>query len=363
MDNSPVYNFSAGPAALPKEVLHTAQKELLDFDGSGTSIMEVSHRGKVFDKVHNNALENLRVLLNIPQDYAILFMQGGAITQNSLIPLNLLGNNNNACYGITCSWSSKSAVEASRYGNITISCDEKPYLSVPAFKNWNIPQNSAYLHICTNETIDGIEFINLDIIKSKCANIPIIADMSSHILSREINVLEYGVIYAGAQKNIGPSGLTIAIVRKDLLNQAMPVCPTALSWNIIYKNNSMYNTPPTFAIYMAGLVFEWLLNNGGVKEIENKNMLKAQTLYTYIDNSSLYINNIDKNYRSRMNVPFKLKNDKLNDNFLEQAEKNKLVGLKGHKSVGGMRASIYNALGIDAVEKLIDFMQKFENSN
>jgi phosphoserine aminotransferase len=290
-------------------------------------------------------------------------MQGGAIAQNSLIPLNLLGNNNNACYGITGSWSSKSAIEASRYGNITIACEQQSYLSVPDFKNWNIPQNSAYLHVCTNETIDGIEFINLDSIKSKCVNIPIIADMSSHILSREINVAEYGLIYAGAQKNIGPSGLTITIVCKDLLNQSMPACPTALNWNTIDKNNSMYNTPPTFAIYMAGLVFEWLLNNGGVKSIEKKNILKAQKLYNYIDNSTLYTNNIDKNYRSRMNVPFKLKDEKLNNIFLEQAELNNLLGLKGHKSVGGMRASIYNALDINAVERLIDFMQKFENSN
>jgi phosphoserine aminotransferase len=363
MKNSTVHNFSAGPAALPKEVLLKAQKELLDFNGSGTSIMEVSHRGKLFDTVHNNALQDLRDLLSIPDEYAILFMQGGAIAQNSLIPLNLFGNNNNATYAITGSWSSKSATEAKRYGNVTVACESKPYLSVPDFNNWNIAQNSAYLHICTNETIDGIEFLDIESIKKRAVNIPIVADMSSHILSREINIADYGVIYAGAQKNIGPSGLTIAIVRKDLLNQAMPACPTALSWNTIYQNDSMYNTPPTFAIYMAGLVFQWLKQNGGIKHIEEKNILKANKLYTYIDNSSLYSNNIDKNYRSRMNVPFILKDETLNAKFLEQAELHNLVGLKGHKSVGGMRASIYNAVGIDGVDALIDFMQRFENSN
>ncbi len=358
-----LHNFSAGPAALPKEVLEIAQRELLSFNGSGISIMEVSHRGKLFDRVHTEALENFRTLLNIPSDYAVLFMQGGAIAQNSLIPLNLLSKNQNACYAVTGSWSNKSVIEAKRYGNITIACEQKPYLSVPDFNTWDIPQHSEYLHICTNETIDGIEFVDLSALKSKLNGKYIISDMSSHILSRQINIDDYGVIYAGAQKNIGPSGLTIAIVRKNLLNQAMPACPISLNWNNVYQNNSMYNTPPTFAIYIAGLVFKWLLNKGAVQTIEKENIAKSQKLYTCIDKSSLYKNNIDKNYRSRMNIPFKLNDESLNPQFLEQAELNNLVGLKGHKSVGGMRASLYNAVSLESVEKLIDFMQKFENSN
>jgi phosphoserine aminotransferase len=364
-----MYNFSAGPATLAKSVLYKAQQELLNFENSGCSIMELSHRGALFEKVHNNALSNLRQLLNIPKAYHILFMQGGAITQNALVPMNLLGKKNNACYAISGTWSAKSAAEAKRYGNIHTLFDMvatktesiQQNIGLPHIQNWHIPQkidDLAYLHICSNETIDGIEIFDMQNFKS--INLPIVADMSSHILSRPINIEDYAVIYAGAQKNIGIAGLTIVIVHESMLGHAMLHCPTALNWQAISNANSMYNTPPTFAIYMAGLVFEWLLAQGGLEFMQIHNQNKAKKLYAYIDESNLYINNVDAAYRSLMNVPFKLKNENLTTTFLEQAQQYGLLGLKGHKSIGGMRASIYNAMPLEGVLTLIDFMQKFE---
>ncbi len=365
-----MYNFSAGPSTLPKTVLQQVQKELIDFEGSGCSVMEISHRSTIFEKIHNDALNNLRQLLNIPKTHHIVFMQGGAITQNALVPMNLLGVKNNACYAINGIWSAKSALEASRYGHIhhLFNNKDKDIATIPNLKDWNIPHNLnsyAYLHICSNETIDGIEIF--DIQNFKQVNLPIVADMSSHILSRPINVSDYAVIYAGAQKNIGIAGLTIAIVHEDMLNQAMTHCPTALNWQAIINANSMYNTPPTFAIYMAGLVFKWLQQEGGLTNIEIQNKHKAEKLYSYIDSSNLYINSVDKVYRSRMNVPFKIKNtnenehENLNALFLEQAQQYGLLGLKGHKSMGGMRASIYNAMPLEGIDALINFMKSFEN--
>lgn len=353
-----LFNFSAGPAMLPQQVLRIAQKELCSFHNTGMSIMEISHRNPIFEQVHNEALSNFRKLLNINEDYCIIFMQGGAIAQNSLIPMNLLGNSIDASYAVTGAWSHKSAIEAKKYGNIHIACFDQPFLGVPDINSWEINQNSTYLHVCTNETIDGIEFLQMP--KTK---IPIIADMSSHILSRQIIIEDFGVIYGGAQKNIGPSGLTFSIIKKDLLNKSMSNCPSALNWHTVYENNSMYNTPPTFAIYMAGLVFKWILEQGGVEAIEKLNIQKSNNLYEYIDSSNFYENNIDKVYRSRMNIPFQLKNHSLNQEFLDQAEKNNLFGLKGHKSVGGMRASIYNAMPMQGVEKLINFMHQFAKYN
>jgi phosphoserine aminotransferase len=352
-----------------------AQKDLLNYNGTGVSIMEMSHRGKVFEHVHNEAIANLRLLLNISEDYAVLFTQGGAIAQNSLIPMNLLGKLDGqvikkACYAINGAWSKKSAIEARKYGDIHIVSDlcshdinAQNYTTVESIQNWDMPasidQNKyAYLHLCSNETIHGIEFMDVP-----DTQIPIVADMSSNILSRVFDVNKFDVMYGGAQKNIGPSGLTFVIAHKSLLNQAMPSCPSALCWKNIYDNNSLFNTPPTFAIYLAGLVFKWLLSLGGIDAIEKINIQKADLLYKCIDQSKLYTNNIDEKYRSRMNIPFKLNDESLNAEFLEQAEQAGLLALKGHKMIGGMRASIYNAMPLEGVQALVSFMQDFENKN
>ena len=360
-----IYNFSAGPAVLPKSVLARAQAEMLDWHGSGMSVMEMSHRGKEFTSILEKTEADLRTLLNIPSNYKVLFLQGGAIAENAMIPLNLLAGQDGvqraADYVVTGSWSKRSVEDARAFGQIDIAASNEAehFTHVPAFASWKLNKDAAYVHICTNETINGIEFDGLP----NTGDVPIVADMSSHILSRPIDVSKFGVIYAGAQKNIGPAGLCIVIVRDDLLETASKLTPTVFNWKAQAANQSMINTPPTYSIYIASLVFEWLLAQGGVAAIEQKNIVKAELLYDYIDSGSFYSNNIAINNRSRMNVPFFLRDESLNDAFLKGAEAAGLLQLKGHRIVGGMRASIYNAMPIEGVQALIAYMKAFESAH
>ena len=351
-----IYNFSAGPAVLPKPVLEQAQAEMLDWHGSGMSVMEMSHRGKEFTSILAKTEADLRTLMRIPSNYKVLFLQGGAIAENAMIPLNLL-NNCAADYAVTGGWSKRSVEDAGAYGkiNVVASTEADQYTYVPEFTGWKLNKDAAYLHICTNETMNGVEFDGLP----DAADVPIVADMSSHILSRKIDVSQYGVIYAGAQKNIGPAGLCIVIVREDLLGRASPLTPAVFNWKTQSENQSMINTPPTYSIYIAGLVFEWLLAQGGVAAIEQVNIAKASLLYEYIDSTDFYINHVVINNRSRMNIPFFLHDESLNDVFLKGAEANGLLQLKGHRAVGGMRASIYNAMPIEGVQALVTYMKNF----
>ena len=350
-----IYNFSAGPAVLPKPVLKRAQAEMLDWHRSGMSVMEMSHRGQEFISILNKTEADFRSLLDIPRHYKVLFLQGGAIAENAMIPLNLI-NGKRADYAITGSWSKRSAKEASVFADIDVVSNNEPFIGVPDFSGWKLNADAAYLHICTNETVHGVEFDGLP----ATGDVPIVADMSSHILSRRVDVSQYGVIYAGAQKNIGPAGLCIVIVREDLLDSASPQTPSVFHWKTQAENQSMINTPPTYSIYIAGLVFEWLLEQGGVAAIEKVNAEKAALLYDCIDSTDFYMNGIAVNNRSRMNVPFFLKDKLLNAAFLEGADACGLIQLKGHRSVGGMRASIYNAMPIAGVQALVDYMEIFE---
>ncbi|MES2499878.1 MAG: 3-phosphoserine/phosphohydroxythreonine transaminase [Pseudomonadota bacterium] len=352
-----IYNFSAGPAVLPKSVLECAQSEMLDWHGSGMSVMEMSHRGKEFTGILEKTEADLRTLLTIPSNYKVLFLQGGAIAENAMIPLNLLANKS-ADYAITGAWSKRSVDDARAFGtiNIAANAEAEGFKHVPDFSSWQLNKDAAYVHICTNETIHGVEFDGIP----NTGDVPIVADMSSHILSRPIDVSQYGVIYGGAQKNIGPAGLCIVIVREDLLDRASKLTPAVFNWKTQADHQSMINTPPTYSIYIAGLVFEWLLAQGGVAAIEKKNIAKAELFYDYVDNSDFYSNNIAINNRSRMNIPFKLQDETRNDAFLKGAEVQGLLQLKGHRIVGGMRASMYNAMPIQGVEALIDYMKQFE---
>ena len=360
-----IYNFSAGPAVLPQAVLKQAQAEMLDWHGSGMSVMEMSHRGREFTSILEKTEADLRSLLSIPSNYKVLFLQGGAIAENAIIPMNLL-NNQAADYVVTGAWSKRSVEDACAYGTINIASSSEGinttaggFTHVPDFATWQLNKDAAYVHICTNETINGVEFDGLP----ETGNVPIVADMSSHILSRPIDVSKYGVIYGGAQKNIGPAGLCIVIVREDLLGRASPLTPTVFNWKTQAENQSMINTPPTYSIYIAGLVFEWLLAEGGVAAIEQKNIAKAQMLYDYIDSTDFYSNNIAVNNRSRMNIPFFLTDESLIAAFLSGAEANGLLQLKGHRVVGGMRASIYNAMPIEGVAALVNYMREFESKH
>ncbi|THF64241.1 3-phosphoserine/phosphohydroxythreonine transaminase [Pseudothauera rhizosphaerae] len=359
---SRVWNFSAGPAALPEEVLRQAAEEMLDWHGAGMGVMEMSHRGKEFVSIAEAAEADLRELLAVPANYRVLFMQGGAIAENAIIPLNLMGGKGTADYVLTGSWSVKSHKEAGRYGRVHVaaSAEASGYTTVPALESWQLSADPAYLFTCTNETIGGVEYpFEPDLARIGRAGVPVVADMSSHILSRVIDVAKYGLIFGGAQKNIGPAGLTIVIVREDLLGRAMPHCPSAFDYKTVAEAGSMYNTPPTYAIYVAGLVFQWLRRQGGVAAIEARNVAKARLLYDYLDGSGFYENRVDPACRSRMNVPFFLRDESLNDAFLAGAKEAGLVQLKGHKSVGGMRASIYNAMPIEGVAALVDYMKAF----
>lgn len=359
---SRVWNFSAGPAALPEEVLRQAAEEMLDWHGSGMGVMEMSHRGKEFTAIAAQAEDDLRTLLAVPDDYRILFMQGGAIAENAIIPMNLMGDKRVADYVVTGSWTQKSQKEARKYAevNIAATSEASGFTTVPPVTDWKLSADPAYVFTCTNETIGGVEYpFEPDLAQIGRGEVPVVADMSSHILSRVIDVSKYGLIFGGAQKNIGPAGLTIVIVREDLLGRAMPHCPSAFDYKTVADNGSMYNTPPTYAIYIAGLVFQWLRRQGGVAAIEAQNIAKAKLLYDFLDSSDFYENRVDPACRSRMNVPFFLKDEALNEAFLAAAKAGGLVQLKGHKSVGGMRASIYNAMPLAGVQALVDFMRDF----
>ncbi len=364
-----VWNFSAGPAVLPQAVLEQAAAEMLDWQGSGMSVMEMSHRGKHFTRIAQTAEANFRGLLNIPGDYKVLFMQGGAIAENAIVPLNLMRGFNRAAFVNTGAWSSKTIKEFARYGQAHVAADAQGavdingksytgYTYVPDMAGWDVPADAAYLHVCWNETIGGVEIPDAWPVNQ--FGVPVVADASSNILSRPIDVSKYGLIYGGAQKNIGPAGLTFVIIHDSLLDRALPICPSAFNYKTVADNDSMYNTPPTYSIYIAGLVFEWLKNNGGLPAMEEQNRAKAQLLYSAIDASSLYRNPIVPQFRSIMNVPFVLADESLNDDFLAAAQARGLTQLKGHKSVGGMRASIYNAMSLSGVQALVDFMRDFE---
>jgi phosphoserine aminotransferase len=356
-----VFNFSAGPAALPEEVLRQAADEMLDWQGSGMSVMEMSHRGAEFMSIHEAALADLRELLQVPTSHRILFLQGGGIGENAVVPLNMLGSRKTADFIVTGSWSQKSFKEAQKYCTPHIAANgktEQGFTHVPTFDEWQLSSDPAYVHICTNETIDGVETFELP----DLGDIPLVADASSHILSRPMDIAKYGVLFGGAQKNIGMAGVTVVIVREDLLDRALAICPSAFEWKTVAANNSMYNTPPTYAIYIAGLVFKWLKKQGGLAAMEARNVEKARLLYDTIDSSDLYLNKVERQSRSRMNVPFFLADESHNDAFLAGARARGLLQLKGHKSVGGMRASIYNAVPLEGVKALVDYMLEFERN-
>ncbi|HWI81266.1 3-phosphoserine/phosphohydroxythreonine transaminase [Ramlibacter sp.] len=350
-----VFNFSSGPAALPEPVLRQAAQEMLDWQGSGMSVMEMSHRGKEFMSIHAEAQALLRELLGIPANYKVLFMQGGAIGENAIVPMNLIGRTGQADYVVTGDWSRKSMKEAQRYGKVLVAATGDGS-EIPPQSAWTLDPRSSYVHICSNETIGGVEFHWTP----DTGAVPLVADMSSNILSRRIDVSRYGLIYGGAQKNMGPSGLTVVIVRDDLLGHALATTPSAFNYQIQAENDSMFNTPPTYAIYIAGLVFKWLKAQGGLAAIEQHNARKAALLYDYLDRSSFYRNTVAREDRSLMNVPFRLRDEALDASFLEGAQQRGMVQLKGHRSVGGMRASIYNAMPLEGVQALVAYMQEFE---
>ncbi|SDV51098.1 3-phosphoserine/phosphohydroxythreonine transaminase [Chitinasiproducens palmae] len=352
------FNFSAGPATLPVEVLEQAASEMLDWRGSGMSVMEMSHRGKEYMEIHQTALDDLRALLEIPASHRILFTQGGAIAENALIPLNLLGARQSADYVITGSWSEKSFKEAKKYctPHVAVSTADEGFRRVPPVEQWRLSDDPAYVHVCTNETVNGVEMFETP----SLGDVPLVADVSSHFLSRPMDVAKYGVMYGGAQKNAGIAGLTFVVVREDLLGRTLGICPSAFDWNLVALNNSMYNTPPTYAIYIAGLVFQWLKRQGGLPAIEARNREKAGLLYGAIDASDFYVNDVDPAARSLMNVPFRLHDETLNEAFLKGAKERGLLQLKGHKSVGGMRASIYNAMPLEGVQAVAAYLRDFE---
>jgi phosphoserine aminotransferase len=357
-----IWNFSAGPAALPEEVLQQAQAEMLDWHGAGCSVMEMSHRGKEFMSILDQAEADLRELMGIPEQYKVLFLQGGATQQFAQIPMNLLAGRS-ADYIVTGSWSKKAFKEAQRIGNVRCAAttESSGFTRLPVAEEIKLDPFAAYLHVCTNETIHGVEIPAERIADT---GVPLVADMSSHILSRPVNVEKFGLIYAGAQKNIGPSGLTLVVVHRDLLGMAPLTIPTVMDYAVMAENGSMLNTPPTYAIYIAGLVFQWLKRQGGLAGIAEVNAEKARILYAAIDDSEgFYTNPVDPDCRSAMNVPFVLANPELDAAFLAESKAAGLASLKGHKSVGGMRASIYNAVSLEAVQALVAFMNDFAKRN
>ena len=360
------YNFSAGPANLPEEVLQQAADEMLDWHGSGMSVMEMSHRGKEFISIYETAQADFRALMAVPSNFKILFMQGGGLAENAIIPLNL-SRSGMADFVITGSWSNKSQKEAQKYCNAqtAASSEANAYTAVPDPANWKIRRDVSYVHICTNETIHGVEFHDLPDLKVLGCDAPLVIDFSSQVASRPVDWSKVGLAFGGAQKNLGPAGLTLVVVREDLIGHALPVCPSAFDYKVVAEHQSMYNTPPTYAIYIAGLVFKWLQRQSeaevnGIAAMERRNIHKAQLLYKVIDSSGLYFSKVDKNCRSRMNVPFWLRDETRNAAFLDGAKSHGLLQLKGHKSVGGMRASIYNAMSLTGVEALAEYMREFE---
>jgi phosphoserine aminotransferase len=353
-----VFNFSAGPAVLPETVLQQAAAEMLDWRGCGMSVMEMSHRGKEFISIHAEAEKDLRELLAVPANYKVLFLQGGAIAENAIVPMNLLRGRSVADYVNTGEWSKKSIKEAKKYCsvNVAASSEDRRFSYIPPQQSWKLSKDAAYVHICSNETIGGLEYHWVP----DTGAVPLVADMSSHILSRPVDVARYGLIYAGAQKNIGPAGLTLVIVRDDLIGQAAAFTPSAFDYKQQAEADSMFNTPPTYAIYIAGLVFKWLKQQGGLAEIERRNVAKAKLLYDYLDQSKFFVSPVEPRDRSRMNVPFRLSNEALDEEFLKGTKAHGMVQLKGHRSVGGMRASIYNAMPIEGVRQLVAYMREFE---
>lgn len=356
-----IFNFSAGPATLPQAVLEQARDELVNWRGSGMSVMEMSHRGKEYMSIHAEAEADLRELLGIPANYKVLFLQGGASAQFAMVPMNLLRGKTSADYLNTGEWSKKAIKEAKKFAdvNIVASSEDKKFTYAPTQDAWQLDPNAAYVHYTPNETIGGVEIFWTP----ETGNVPLVADMSSNILSRPVDVSKFGLIYAGAQKNIGPAGLTIVIVREDLLGETLKGTPTMFDYKIAADNDSMYNTPPTFAIYIAGLVFKWLRAKGGLAAMEKENIAKAALLYDFLDTSEFFISPVARENRSRMNVPFTLKNTDLDEEFLKRAKARGMIQLKGHRSVGGMRASIYNAMPIEGVKTLVELMREFEKQH
>ena len=357
------YNFSAGPAMLPEAVLERAKQEMTDWHGTGMSVMEMSHRGKDYMSIAAQAEADLREVMAIPDNYKVLFLQGGASSQFSMIPLNLFNSRGvmHADYINTGAWSKKAIAEAGKYGDINVaaSSEESSFTTIPAYDTWNLNDTAAYVHYTPNETIGGVEFHSIP----DTGDIPLVADMSSTILSRPLDVSKFGLIYAGAQKNIGPAGLTLVIIRDDLIGETMVDAPAMSDYSIHAKSDSMYNTPPTYGWYLAGLVFQWIKEQGGLTAMAEINERKSQKLYDAIDSSDFYNSPVPSEFRSWMNVPFTLADPELDARFLEQAAENNLVTLKGHRSVGGMRASIYNAMPEEGIDALVAFMQEFEKSN
>jgi phosphoserine aminotransferase len=370
------FNFSAGPAAMPPEVLAQAAEEMLDWpDASGKccgmGVMEMSHRGKEFQSIYAQAEGDLRELLAVPANYRILFMQGGGLAENAIVPLNISALQSDtsgrgaADFVVTGSWSEKSFAEAAKYCNnqVAASAQTEGFTSIPDARTWQLNANASYVHICSNETIHGVEYHNLPDLKALGSKAELVIDFSSHVASRSVDWGRVGLAFGGAQKNLGPAGLTLVVVREDLLGHALDICPSAFNYQTVAKNESMYNTPPTYSIYMAGLIFQWLKKQGGIAAMEAANLAKAELLYRTIDESGLYFNKVQADCRSRMNVPFFLRYEALNDAFLAGAKEAGLLQLKGHKSVGGMRASIYNAMPLSGVQALTAYMQEFERSH
>ncbi len=363
------YNFSAGPAAIPEEVLRQAADEMLDWHGSGMSVMEMSHRGKEFISIYEQAEADLRELLAVPAHFKILFMQGGGLGENAIVPLNL-SRGGATDFVVTGSWSQKSVKEARKYSsavNVVASNEADGHHSIPAPATWRLNKDARYLHICSNETIHGVEFQALPDLKALGSDVPLVIDFSSHVASRPVDWSRVGLAFGGAQKNLGPAGLTLVVVREDLIGHALPACPSAFDYKLVADNGSMYNTPPTWGIYVAGLTFQWLKRQTeggrtGIAAMEERNIAKAQLLYDAIDASQLYLNPIEPSCRSRMNVPFLLRDESRNEAFLAGAKARGLLQLKGHKSVGGMRASIYNAMPLAGVEALVGYLHDFEKT-
>jgi phosphoserine aminotransferase len=353
-----VFNFSAGPSMLPLEVLRKAQEEFLDYKGSGMSVMEMSHRSGLFSEIIEEAEQLLRELMEIPDTYKVLFIQGGASQQFAMVPMNLLVKSGKADFVHTGSWSKKAMHEAKKVGHVRVmaSSEDQHFTYIPRVDRHQIDPEADYVHITTNNTIEGTAFSEIP----ETGAIPLVADMSSNILSEPINVSKFGLIYAGAQKNIGPAGLTVVIVREDLIGQAPSTCPTMLNYQTFSDSGSMYNTPPTFGIYMAKLVFEWLKELGGLSQMAIRNRTKAQILYDFLETSEFFESPVKKDSRSLMNIPFRIPGRELDDVFVKEAKTAGLETLKGHRSVGGMRASLYNAMPIDGVKTLVSFMEDFE---
>ncbi|HSW08069.1 3-phosphoserine/phosphohydroxythreonine transaminase [Aquabacterium sp.] len=354
------YNFAPGPATLPEPVLRQAAEDMLDWQGCGMGVMEMSHRGREFISIAAAAEADLRELLAVPPQFRILFMQGGGLGENAIVPMNL-SRGGQVDFVVTGSWSLKSSREAQRYADVHVAASNQAerHTTVPAPASWQLRQDTRYVHLCTNETIDGVEFHALPDLAALGCDAPLVIDCSSHILSRAIDWSKVGLAFAGAQKNVGIAGLTMVVVREDLLGHAMSICPSAFNYQTVAEAGSMFNTPPTYAIYIAGLVFRWLKAQGGIAAMEARNIAKARLLYDTLDASAFYVNRVARDGRSRMNVPFFLRDESLNEAFLAGAKERGLLQLKGHKSVGGMRASIYNAMPLDGVQALVDHLNDF----